>query len=227
MAGGVMAGELVAGEFMAGELMAGEFMAGELMAGETSIAIAPPSLPYHEQTCDDGHCEIEWIFMNSNDSFFVGSSSAFSDDERPERSVALQAFGISKHEVTVAQYSRCVADGACPEPVALGILTSVEDPSLSLGETRVARCVYFEAGSWLKPMNCVTYCEALSFVNWLSIPGSVEMRLPSEAEWMYVTQGAGRTDYPWGDETPSCDQAQLYQCEPQLPRDVCTLEQGL
>ena len=226
VAGAQVTGGEVAGAQVTGGEVAGEVIAGVEIAGDTPI-LNPPEVPYHDQACDDSTCEIEWIFMNSNDNFLVGSSSAFSDDERPERSVALQAFGISRHEVTVAQYSRCVAAGACPEPIALGAISSVEDPSLSPGETRLSRCVYFEEGAWLKPMNCITYCEALGFAAWLSTQVGVGTRLPSEAEWMYVTQGAGRTDYPWGNEAPSCDRAQLYQCEPQRPREVCTLERGL
>ena len=205
--------------------MEGGEVAGEEVAGETPQLISPPDIPYHEQPCDDSTCEFEWIFLNSSDAFTVGSSSAFSSDERPERSVSIPAFGISKHEVTVAQYSRCVADGGCPEPTALGELTSAEDLSLAPDERRVARCTYFEADSWLKPMNCITYCEALSFVAWLSTQG-VEVRLPSEAEWLYITQGAGRSHYPWGDEPPSCERAQLYRCTSQQPREVCTLEAG-
>jgi formylglycine-generating enzyme required for sulfatase activity len=215
------AGEMTAGEITAGEMIAGEMIAGEMIAGEMQL-----NMPYHEQSCDDSTCEIDWHFVDSNSEFSVGSSSAFSSDERPEHTVSLQAFGISIHEVTVGQYSRCVAAGFCPEPIMMSEMTSAEDPSLLQGERRQARCTYFEADSWLKPMNCVTYCEALRFTTWLSEEG-VEARLPSEVEWMYVAKSEGRYNYPWGDEAPSCERAQLYSCGRQQPRDICTLEAGL
>ena len=215
-----------AGDMSVVDMSVGDMSVGDMSAGEMQIVIRAPDIPYHEQDCDDSSCEIEWLLIDSNQEFIVGSSSAFSSDERPEHTVSLNAFGIAMHEVTVGQYSRCVAAGSCPEPIMMNEMTSAEDPSLGQDLRRPARCTYFESGSWLKPMNCITYCEALNFATWLSDQG-VESRLPSEVEWTYLAQSEARYEYPWGNEIPSCERAQLYNCQPQQPREVCSLTSGL
>ena len=102
----------------------------------------------------------------------------------PDRLVTLPAFQISRSEVTVAQYERCIEEGPCTYP------------------ERTEGCNFGREGYERHPVNCVTRAQAQLFARW------VRGRLPSEAEWEYVATSVGKTrGYPWGDETPTCKHA--------------------
>ena len=167
---------------------------------------------------------MEWSGVSSLDAFTLGS--AISEDEQPIHEVSIHPFEVTVSEITVAQYSRCVAAGYCLEPTQLNEMTSSQDPSLEANESREAQCNYYLADSWSKPMNCIDYCEAQHYVTWLSEELEVNTRLLSEAEWVYVASGEGRRAYPWGDEAPNCTQAKLLSCEPNGTVSTCSLDEG-
>jgi len=93
------------------------------------------------------------------------------------------------------------------------------------------------AGYEQHPVVGVTWCGAAAFCDWMNdlegLPqaydvndgsagawalaagsplATVGYRLPSEAEWEYASQFSGARAYPWGDEAPSCAQANLAGC---------------
>ena len=107
-------------------------------------------------------------------------------DQRPQHRVALDAFEIGQTEVTVSQYSRCVAAGHCAEP------------RLQSG------CDYPQGSD--HPMNCVSWPEAAAYCAWLGA------RLPTEAEWEMAARGDTDRIYPWGNAPPSCDRAVMGFC---------------
>lgn len=101
-------------------------------------------------------------------------------------------FLIDKYEVTVGQYRRCVDAGGCT------VMTDFPKLPPSLP------CNYIIPGRDLHPMNCLTWDQARGYCQWLG------MDLPTEAQWERAARGA--TDdraFPWGDEYPTCDQANI------------------
>lgn len=64
------------------------------------------------------------------------------------------------------------------------------------------------------PMTCVSWFQAAAFCFW---EGN---RLLTQAEWMYVATSSGKrkTDYPWGNEPPTCSRATIAGCG--FPKDV-------
>lgn len=102
------------------------------------------------------------------------------DDEKPGRVVTVEPFAIMHHEVSVAEYARCVAAGQCPKP------------------GKDAKCMWHKTGREAHPINCVTWEAAQAYC------GFRKGRLPTEIEWEVAARGAHKPRYPWGDEQPSC-----------------------
>ena len=93
------------------------------------------------------------------------------DVVRPRRSVGLRAFGIDRHEVTVAEYQRYVdARGVEPPWTAR--------PADDL------------------PVVGVQHAEAVNYCAWRHPDGG---RLPTDDEWEAAARGVGGRPYPWGD----------------------------
>lgn len=102
----------------------------------------------------------------------VRCPSALIAREAGEHTVWLDAYGIDRTEVSVAQYDRCVRAGACSAgPVLLG------SPQFGAGD---------------QPMVGVTWTDAVAFC------ASARGRLPTEAEWERAARGRDGRRFPWG-----------------------------
>lgn len=196
-------------------------VAGDAAGDEAGAELAPD---YHDLECERD-CTIVWKSTRSDSSFIIGSNESLSQDEQPERTVNLRGFDVSRSEVTVGQYSRCVAEGACPLPTPFDTMTIIADPSLQSTQTRPAHCSYFKVDAWSLPMNCISFCEALAFVKWMAID-NLGVRLISETEWEFVATSEARFSYPWGGDTPTCTQANMLGCT-ERPINICELDEGM
>jgi formylglycine-generating enzyme required for sulfatase activity/tRNA A-37 threonylcarbamoyl transferase component Bud32 len=90
---------------------------------------------------------------------------------RPAHRVTLDAFGIDRREVTVAQYAAYAAATRAPLPWTT-------KPAADL------------------PVTGVLWAEAMNYCVWKHPP---QGRLPTEAEWEAAARGAAGRAYPWGD----------------------------
>lgn len=135
-------------------------------------------------------------------SFNMGSlTKDGSSTEHPQHVVTIAAaFAVGKHEVNVAEYSACVAAGACKPPLwkkprrPYHIKADKDDPYKILG-TKVTGDNY--------PIVGVDWRDAKEYVTWLSRKTGKQYRLLSEAEWEYAARGVTRpstpnTAYSWG-----------------------------
>lgn len=155
----------------------------------------PGTGPYHDdEVCVPGGA------------FIFGNVEAFGIDKAsgvPERVAVLPSFFIDRYEVTVRRMRRAFAEGFVspdgspyPNPGSFNTQLGPESPSY---------CTYTPTPGPREdyPVNCVSYETARAFCDFYG--GD----LPTEAQWEYVAQAAGRgaeTPYPWGHQEPRCDQ---------------------
>jgi formylglycine-generating enzyme required for sulfatase activity len=98
-------------------------------------------------------------------------------DELPQHTVYLDAYWIDQHEVTNAQYRKCVEAGWCTEP------TCSYGTSTYMDETKEDH-----------PVGCVDWYEASAYCEWSG------GQLPTEAQWEKAARGTEAREYPWGAE---------------------------
>ncbi|MEJ7934367.1 SUMF1/EgtB/PvdO family nonheme iron enzyme [Sphingobium sp. AN558] len=87
-------------------------------------------------------------------------------------------FAMGVYEVTIAEWSACVRDNACPK-----------------------------LGNWAKenpnpliPATDISYEDAQAFLAWISVQSGRAYRLPTDQEWEYASRAGAQTAFPWGDD---------------------------
>lgn len=107
-------------------------------------------------------------------SFQMGSNNG-DDDEKPVHRVTINAFRMSKTEVTFAQWDACVAAGSCSHK-----------PDKGWGREN-------------RPVINVSYNDiSKEYLPWLSKVTGQKYRLPSESEWEYAARAGSSAKYSWG-----------------------------
>lgn len=102
-------------------------------------------------------------------------------DERPSRTVTLDAFFIARRPVTREQYARFCTETNHTAP-AFPELTDELGPDC--------------------PVSGISYVDAIFFCKWLSARTGMKVELPSEAQWEYAAAGSVGSRYPWGESPP-------------------------
>ncbi|MGK7895237.1 MAG: SUMF1/EgtB/PvdO family nonheme iron enzyme [Xenococcus sp. (in: cyanobacteria)] len=107
--------------------------------------------------------------------FMMGSPEGEgNDDERPQHEVTVQDFYMGKYPITQAQYQKVMG----------------KNPSDFKGDDQ-------------RPVENVSWDDAVEFCKKLSKQTGREYRLPTEAEWEYACRAGTTTPYYFGDEITS------------------------
>jgi len=119
--------------------------------------------------------------------------------EQPQHRVALPAYLIGRHAVTVGQFQVFCEAGGYREQrywTAAGWAWR-EQASRSQPD-------YWDEGTWTGderlPVVGVSWYEAVAYCRWLSESTGREFRLPAEAEWEKAARGSDGRTFPWGDQ---------------------------
>ena len=130
-------------------------------------------LPPRATAENDARTGIQWVQISELPESATGGS-AEGREQRP--------FVVSRSEVTVGQYRRCVDAGGCSPPADISRM-----------------CNGLEESRDQHPVNCVTWSQAKMYAQWANaalLPGDL---------WALAARGSDANQpYPWGDEPPDC-----------------------
>ena len=178
------------------------------------------------ETCDDGNtlggdgcdagCQLDSSvdFVDIVGGVYLRGSTAHSNS-LPMKLVSIEDFKISRTEITVFQYQRCVDAGGCTTPMSGGF------------------CTWAKAGKETHPINCITWAESLRYADWLnSMDTQHTVSVITEAQWEYAAKSSGQDIiYPWGNDPVSCDRANIresrsnFGCGTRSTAPVCARSQ--
>ena len=150
----------------------------------------------------DGGGEPEMVVIPAG-RFQMGDIQGGGDyDEKPVHWVSVKRFAMSRYEVTVGEFRRFVN--------ATGYQTEAETGDGCLVQSRGWKKV--KAANWRNPafsqldshpVVCVSWHDAVAYINWLSQQTGHKYRLLTEAEWEYAARANTKTRYWWGNQIGS------------------------
>jgi formylglycine-generating enzyme required for sulfatase activity len=141
-----------------------------------------------DQDYDTRVLGIEWVEVPAGE-FEMGDH--YGDgwtDELPVHTVSLDAYKISRYEITFEQYDRFCQ------------------------ETSRNKLPDYGWGRGNYPVIGVTWYDARDFCDWLSGKTGKSIHLPTEAQWEKAARGTDRRKYPWGNTPPSCNVLNYNEC---------------
>ena len=136
--------------------------------------------------------DIEWVDIPAGEFQMGDNFNLGRPDERPVHTVYLDAYKISKYEVTWAQYLYfCEKTGRIK-------------PDKLESDTTWGKSNY--------PVTNVNWYDAVAFCEWLSMRTGNNIHLPTEAQWEKAARGTDQRKYPWGNSEPTCEHTNFSQC---------------
>lgn len=112
--------------------------------------------------------------------------------ESPEHEVYLRDYWISKHLITIEQYS-----------------VFVNDMGIAMPEQPMRGTDFLEEDRPNCPVTKVTWFDTMHFCRWASQITGRKVMLPTEAEWEKAARGTDGRHYPWGNTLPTADHVAL------------------
>jgi formylglycine-generating enzyme required for sulfatase activity len=133
-----------------------------------------------------------------------GSDPGADTDEFPQHSVTLDGFWIDRTKVTNRQFAAFLDQKDSREEGGKTWLELDDETCLIEGVDGKFRP---RSGYADHPVIEVSWYGVVAYCEWAG------GRLPTEAEWEYAARGSDGRIYPWGNDAPTCEQAQFAGCE--------------
>ena len=177
----------------------------------------------------------EMVLINGG-SFNMGSPryEQGRDDDETLHQVTVNPFYIARHEVTVGQYEKFVAatgyvTDAKRDNGKYGDNGCWSEMPNAMKKRKNNRFGYVANRNWRNPgfinrdgpalvsqrpdhpVVCVSFNDAMAYVEWLRVETGKPFRLPTEAEWEFAARGGTTTPRYWGkDPARACDYANVF-----------------
>ncbi|MFC1960545.1 SUMF1/EgtB/PvdO family nonheme iron enzyme [Chloroflexota bacterium] len=135
---------------------------------------------------------LDWCAVPAGRALLYPANHARPEDVWTE----VDAFEIAKYPVTITQYQLFLdaADGyADKEWWAFS-----EEAQTWRADNPEPRPSQFDGVE--RPREMVNWYDAVAYCRWISVQLKMEIRLPTEAEWIRAARGEERWLYPWGDQ---------------------------
>ena len=133
--------------------------------------------------------EMTWIPAGT---FDMGSPSTSTNaDERPQHTVKIKRFAISKYEITFSEY----------------------DKFAKATSRKLPDNLYMDRAT--TPVIFVSWDDAYNYARWLAEQTGKKYRLGSEAEWEYAASGGQKSSFWWG-FNEEVAKAHCFTCESQF-----------
>ncbi len=183
---------------------AGEFLMG---SGESDQEMSayfnrayPPKSPTADSNDQDSQTRAEII-------------RKFASAEKPQHRVRItRPFYLGQYEVTVAQFSKFVADSGYQTDAQRNVqFEGAQGFNAQTGKSEKGKDYSWRKTGFAQtddhPVVNVTWNDAVAFCQWLSRKEGQACRLPTEAEWEYACRARTTTRYYSGDDPQSLAQA--------------------
>jgi len=130
---------------------------------------------------------IGWIDIPAGEFQMGDNFNEGTPHQRPVHTVYLDAYKISRYELTFDQYDRFCDDTGRSKP----------GDHWGRGNQAVIN---------------VSWNDAKAFCDWLSQKTGKDIHLPTEAQWEKAARGTDQRRYPWGNSSPDCSKANYKPC---------------
>jgi formylglycine-generating enzyme required for sulfatase activity len=175
--------------------------------GDAPHETMPPQQSYRDRL-RDGTLGPEMVVVPGG-CFQMGSEASESghDEDENRHEVCVDGFAIGRYEITVQEFFRFV--------MATGYRTDAQ-----VGTDGMRGCytrneqgveVRENTAHWLNlnarqanldthPVACVSWNDAMAYVEWLNAQSGGAYRLPTEAEWEFAARSGGEWPWVWGED---------------------------
>jgi formylglycine-generating enzyme required for sulfatase activity len=200
------------------------YMIGGVDSGNTTLDdVEYLSLEYTDPTCDLDSDQSTNFLDNCARIYNKQSKSNLCDEtmrlvpagsfqrgdgstDTPKKTITVDAVYVDATEVTNKQYRECVDKSVCTAPTKTDVGTITG---------------YYSDSKYDNfPVVNITWKQAVAYCQWKG------KRLPTEAEWEKAGRGLTGYLYPWGNESPDCNRANLSTCPDPAPKEVGIFPNG-
>ncbi|MEK8020801.1 MAG: formylglycine-generating enzyme family protein [Candidatus Parabeggiatoa sp.] len=156
---------------------------------------------FRDQLLKKGNFGPEMIIIPAG-KFQMGDIQGGHNNEKPVHEVSVKSFAMGRYPLTVAEFRQFVyATGYKTDPETGGGGYVWKDNKWQKVKNVNWRNPSFPKKAPQKenqPVVCISWNDAMAYIDWLTKQTGQKYCLPSEAQWEYAARAGTHTDYWWG-----------------------------